>query len=157
MINQLQRRKSCAHFSFNSIHWQNYCQWLDLLGNSARNFGMKQQFRAAGIWPFKLTPQECNNRICSNIFQIVLLLCEQEVAMILETSIFGINKLICLSTIFRLTSSYHPFKCSDLDFDVSTWSRKKPDNSFAEKQLSVVFVLDCYLQCFCLSRFPHPY
>ena len=109
---------------------------------------MKQQFRAAGIWPFKLTPQECNNRICSNIFQIVLLLCEQEVAMILETSIFGINKLICLSTIFRLTSSYHPFKCSDLDFDVSTWSRKKPDNSFAEKQLSVVFVLDCYLQCF---------
>ena len=91
---------------------------------------MKQQFRAAGIWPFKLTPQECNNRICSNIFQIVLLLCEQEVAMILETSIFGINKLICLSTIFRLialrmlTSSYPPFKCSDLDFDVSTWSRK---------------------------------
>ena len=115
---------------------------------------MKQQFRAAGIWPFKLTPQECNNRICSNIFQIVLLLCEQEVAMILGTSIFGINKLICLSTIFKLialrmlTSSYPPFKCSDLDFDVSTWSRKKPDNSFAEKQLSVVFVLDCYLQCF---------
>ena len=52
-----------------------------------------------------------------------------------------------------LTSSYPPFKCSDLDFDVSTWSTKKPDNSFAEKQLSVVFVLIIICSAFVCQDF----
>ena len=108
---------------------------------------MKQQF-TADIWPFKLLPQECTIRICSDIFQIVLPLCQQKVGIMpaIHQAIIWISQITVSSQMDTISQRMMNIECI----------KERLNKFFCGKAASGRFVLYCYLQCFCLANSPQP-